>query len=206
MKFNTVCFVLAFVLCNSSAFSQFGVKAGVNFANVSGASSINKSNTSGYHVGVLLAPQTKSVIGSRTELIFSKQGYDYASGATTGEVDLNYLQFGQMLSINITKYFSLLAGAQTAYLLNAKVDSTGSSSGPSGVSRLMDLYNRFDYGFAVGAEAHPFKGILIGARFNKSLNKLYKSIAAAQAPSFTAEDAKNNVVQIYLGYRFGDDR
>jgi hypothetical protein len=36
--------------------AQFGVKAGVNFAKVSNASSINSSNKSGFNVGILLAP------------------------------------------------------------------------------------------------------------------------------------------------------
>ena len=106
-----------------------------------------------------------------------------------------------MMSVNITKYFSVMLGAQTAYLINAKVDSTNNNSGNS--SGIIDLYNRFDYGYAVGAEVHPYKGLLIGARYNVSLNKLYESMSTGQMPSFSSEDAKNNVVQVYAGWRFG---
>ena len=143
----------------------------------------------------------KIIISSRTELIFSRQGYDYKTSTNTGEVNLDYIQLGQMMSVNITKYFSVMLGAQTAYLINAKVDSTNNSSGNS--SGIMDLYNRFDYGYAVGAEVHPYKGLLIGARYNVSLNKLYESMSTGQMPSFSSEDAKNNVVQVYAGWRFG---
>lgn len=192
---------LLIILLPCLANAQFGLKAGINFANVSGSSSINSESRSGFHVGLLMAPPSKGIISSRSELIFSRQGYDYKSGSNTGNVNLDYIQFGQMMSINISKYFSLLAGAQTAYLLNAKVDSTG-NNGSNG-NDIMSLYNRFDYGYALGAEAHPYKGLIIGLRYNVSLNKLYESVQSGQMPSFTSEDAKNNVVQIFAGWRFG---
>ncbi|MEP7257656.1 MAG: hypothetical protein ABI687_04700 [Flavitalea sp.] len=50
--------------------AQIGLKAGLNFANVSKASSINSSSQSGFHAGILLAPFTKSVISSVTEVLF----------------------------------------------------------------------------------------------------------------------------------------
>ena len=46
-------------------------------------------------------------------------------------------------------------------------------------------------------------GLLIGARYNVSLAKVYKDLQSFQQPSFTSEDAKNNVVQLYAGWRFG---
>ncbi len=185
------------------AYAQFGLKAGINFANVSSSESFNSESRSGFHVGLLIAPPSKKIISSRTELVFSRQGYDYKSSTNTGNVNLDYIQFGQLMSINITKFISLLAGAQTAYLLNAKVDSSNNNGGNGGANGIMSLYNRFDYGYALGAEIHPFKGLIIGARYNVSLNKLYESVQTGQRPSFTSEDAKNNVVQVFAGWRFG---
>lgn len=185
-------------------YAQIGIKGGLNFANVSKASSINSSSRSGFHVGIFLAPG-KGIIGSRTELMFSRQGYDYKKGVNTGSVNLDYIQMGQLMSINITKYFSLMFGAQTSYLISAQVDSTANGSGgTSGENQLLSLYNRVDYGYAVGAEVHPVLGLIIGVRYNVSLAKIYKDIQTGQRPSFTSEDAKNNVVQISVGWRFGN--
>lgn len=186
-----------------SLMAQVGLKAGLNFANVSNASSINNGNKSGFHVGVLLAPPSKKILSSRTELIFSRQGYDYKTGTNTGDVSLDYIQFGQLMSINITKYFSLMLGAQTAFLINARVDSSNGNGSNGSGNQIMDLYNRFDYGYAAAVEVHPFMGLLIGARYNVSLNNIYQSAMTGQMPSFSNEDAKNNVVQIYLGWRLG---
>lgn len=188
--------------------AQIGLKAGVNFANVGNASSINSSNQSGFLVGLFLAPPTKNIIASRTEIIYSKQGYNFQTSSKTGSVHLDYIIVPQLMGVNITKFVQLQLGAQMAFLLNAKGDSTNTSnpamSGP--YSSMMSYYNKFDYGYAAGAEIHPFKGLLIGARYNVSLGKLYKHLQTGQKPSFTAEDAKNNVVQIFAGWTFGNQQ
>lgn len=198
-KFILYCLCFAPLLCAA----QIGLKAGINFANVSNANALSSSNRSGFHVGLVLAPPSKKILSSRTELIFSRQGYNYKSASNSGEVNLNYIQFGQMMSINITKVFSLLLGAQTAYLLNASVDSTNASGNNTNSNGMLGLFNRFDYGYALGAEVHPFKGLLVGGRYNVSLNKLFESVQTGQRPSFSSQDAKNNVVQLYIGWRFG---
>lgn len=185
-----------------SLIAQIGIKAGLNFAKVSKASDINSGSKSGFHAGLFLAPPSKKIISSRTEILFSRQGYDYKNGSTTGEVDMDYIQMGQLMSINISKYFSLMFGAQTAYLISAKVDSS-TTSGSAVENKIMDFYNRIDYGYAIGVEVHPVAGLIIGARYNVSLAKVYKDLQGFQKPSFTSEDAKNNVIQISVGWRFG---
>jgi len=188
------------------SFGQLGIglKAGVNFANVSDASSINSNSRSGFLVGIFLAPSTKGILSSRTELIYSRQGYDFQSGTKTGNVNLDYILLPQLMGINITKFVQLQLGAQMAFLLNAKADTTTSSGSSNPYSGIMNYYNKFDYGFAVGAEIHPVMGLLIGARYNISLGKLYKDVENGQMPSFSASDAKNNVVQIFAGWIFGN--
>jgi len=186
------------------SFAQIGIKGGLNFARVSKASDVNAGSRSGFHVGLFIAPASKKIISSRTELIFSRQGYDYKTSANTGNVNLDYIQLGQLMSINITKYLSLMFGAQTAYLVSANVDSSNNiNTGNAYASDIMDLYNRIDYGYALGIEAHPLMGLIVGVRYNVSLAKVYKDIQSLQKPSFTSEDAKNNVVQLSVGWRFG---
>jgi len=186
--------------------AQFGVKAGLNFANVSNASSINNSSRTGFQAGIFLAPQAKKILSSRTELLFSRQGYNYKTGTNTGNVNLDYIMLPQFMAINITKYFQIQLGGQMAFLLNAKVDSSNGGSGSSGNS-ILDLYNKFDYGYGGGVEVHPVSGLLIGARVNISLGNLYKDIASTTpgtSPSYVPKvDIKNNVFQVFAGWAFG---
>jgi len=197
---------------NSSQHSiGIGVKAGLNFANVTNASSISSSNNTGFNAGILFAPPSKSLIGSTTELLFSRQGYNYATGTQTGSVNLDYIILQQLMDINITKFFQIQFGAQFAYLLNAKADSTQTyNTGNAEANAILDYYNRLEFGFGGGLEVHPFKGILVGARYNISLNNLYKaptsfpsgSTPPSFIPSTSSINLKNNVVMLYAGYRF----
>ena len=190
------------------SFSQIGIKAGINFANVTKSSDINNSSRSGFHGGLFMAPPSKGVMGFRTELLFSQQGYNYETGTNTGNVNLNYIVFPQYMTINITKVFQIQFGGQFAFLINAKADSsnnTGSGNNPYG--DLMDYYNTFDYGYGGGIEIHPIKGLLVGARFNISLSKLYKDMGTSSPgtpPSFIPDvDVKNNLFQVFAGWKFG---
>ena len=191
-------------------FAQIGLKAGLNFANVTKASSINGSSRSGFHVGLFLGGSTKKIFGFKTEFLYSKQGYDYQSGSKTGNVDLDYITSINLTCINITKYFQIQFGAQTAFLLNAKVDSSAGSTGNATFDKAMSFYNRFDYGFAGGIEIHPVSGLLIGARINISFNSLYKNFSdpsSGTPPSFVPKvDVKNNLFQIFAGWKFGGNK
>jgi hypothetical protein len=188
----------------------FGIKAGINFSDITNASQVNASSAAGFHAGIFLAPGGHSILGSRTELLYSLQGYDESNGQSTGSIRLGYLTLAQLVAINITKYFQLQFGGTLSYLLHAKADSSQPSTGNAEANAILSYYNRIDYGYAVGAEIHPYKGIIIGARYNVSLNNLYKQsfvpttgvgggIGTYTAPTI---NFKNNVVQVSLGYRF----
>ena len=204
-------FLTAVIIVPLFSLAQFGIKAGVNFANVTNASDINSGSESGFMAGIFLAPPSKGVMGFRTELIFSRQGYSYRTNTNTGVVNLDYILLPQLMQINITKFFSIQLGAQMAFLINAKADSTNSSGSSSPYGEIMDFYNKFDYGFAGGIEIHPFKGLLVGARYNISLGNLYKDPSSyemngGQPPSFIPPvDVKNNVLQIFAGWIFGNN-
>jgi len=181
-----------------------GFKVGLNFANVTNASDINASQETGFMVGVFFAPPSKSIISSKTELIFSRQGYNYKSGTNTGDVNLNYLIIPQSMGINITKYVQLEVGFQMAFLLNASVDSSKSSSSGNPYGAMMDYYNKFDYGLGAGITVFPIKNLLIGARYNLSFGDMYKQPEPGEPmpPFIPKVDAKNNVVQLFAGLRF----
>ena len=183
-----------------------GLKAGLNFANVTNASSINSSNKTGFLVGAFLAPHSSGVMGFRTELIFSRQGYDFKTNTSTGSVNLDYILLPQLTTISIGKIVQLQLGAQMAFLVNAKADSTNTQGDTNPYSAVMNYYNRFDYGAAAGIELHPFKSLLIGARYNISFGKTYKdpSTYSGMTPTFIPPNinAKNNVVQLFAGFTF----
>jgi hypothetical protein len=197
--------IAAILMVPLLSFAQIGIKAGINFSNITNASEINNSSRSGFMGGVFLAPQSKSIIGSRTELLYSRQGYNFKTGTSTGSVNLDYIVIPQFMAINITKFFQIQLGMQMAFLLNAKADSTSNTGviGPGPYGSMLSYYNKFDYGFGGGIEVHPVGGLVIGGRYNIGLGKLYKDLQTGQAPKFSVSDAKNNMFQIFTGWIFG---
>jgi hypothetical protein len=198
--------------------AQLGIKAGLNFTNVTNVSSINNQSSSGFNAGIFYTTPYTRVIGSKTELVFSRQGYNYETGAVTGKANLDYIMLPTYMCINITKYFQIQVGMQFGYLMNANVDSVNKNTAgiPGSVSGALSYYNRFSYSIGGGIEVHPFKGMLVGARLNVGLTNLYKmpdvsTITAMTAmttmnaqPSFVPDvNIKSNLLQIYLGWKFG---
>jgi len=191
--------------------AQFGVKAGLNSTDVTNASSINNTSSSGFNVGIFYSTPYKKILGSKTELVFSRQGYNYATGTVTGKVNLDYIMLPQYMCINITHFFQIQVGFQFAYLINAKADSSAPANPLSGTQygQLLDYYNRFTYGIGGGVEVHPYEGLLAGVRLNIALNDLYKipdqsTSGSVTPPSFVPTvNVKANLFQIYVGWRFG---
>jgi hypothetical protein len=203
MKIKTVGIVVLLALFSLPSHAGIGLKGGLNFANVTGASSINTSSRSGYVVGVFFGTPPMGLMGFRTELLFSRQGYDFGSNTTTGSVKLDYLIMPSLMVINLGKVAQIQVGGQIAYLLNGNV--SGAGTGDPATDKILDLFNRFDYGLAGGVEVTPLKWFLIGARLNLSLGNLYKdpsSFAEGTPSFFPSVKAKNNVVQMYAGFQF----
>src|SRR5271154_3419290 len=109
------------------AMSQIGIKAGWNFTDVTSASSISTSSSSGYNLGIFYTTSYAKIIGSKTELVYSRQGYNYATGNVSGKVNMDYIMLPEYFCINITKFFQIHVGEEMAYLINATADSTVTS-------------------------------------------------------------------------------
>jgi hypothetical protein len=202
-------FILLIVSSPVLVCAQFGLKAGLNFTDVTNVSSVNNQSSSGFNAGVFYTTPYTKVLGSKTELVFSRQGYNYATSTVTGKVNLDYIMLPTYMCINITKYFQIQLGMQFGYLMNANADSTNkNNTGMSGsLNSAVNFYNRFSYSLGGGVEVHPFKGTLVGARINVSLTNLYKMPDATtinESPSFVPDvNIKSNLFQIYVGWTFG---
>jgi hypothetical protein len=184
--------------------SKIGIKAGYNFSNVVGSqSSFDPQHNNGYMVAGFFSHGKKNGLGYRSELVYSKQGYSFDDGGKNTDVMNDYLYMPHLMTYTIANVVQLQAGAQIGVLLNAK-KTTGNKD-----SSITDLMNRFDYGFAGGVEVYPFKGLIIGARYNLGLGKMYKQYEQSSTttpyplpfdPATT--NLKNGILQLFIGYRF----
>jgi hypothetical protein len=183
--------------------SKFGIKAGYNFSNVVGSgSSFDPQHNNGYMVAAFFGSSNKNGLGYRSELVYSKQGYSFDDGGKNTDVMNDYLYMPHLMTYTIAHVVQIQAGAQIGVLLNAKKTS-GSTD-----SSITDLMNRFDYGFAGGVEVYPFKGLIVGTRYNLGLGKMYKQYEPTPTTPYplpfdpSTTNLKNGILQLFIGYRF----
>lgn len=185
--------------------SHLGLKVGTNWSYLSGSTAGFKANNStGFMVSAFYAPTSRTGRGFRSEIVFSRQGYNFDNGGKNTEVMNDYVYLPQMATFGIGKFFQLQAGAQIGFLLNSKASNGVKDSSITGIM------NRIDYGFAAGVELNPIKGFLIGGRYNLGLGKLYKQYEQSSTTPMPfplpfnpdKTDMKNGMVQVFVGYRF----
>ncbi|HYO22640.1 MAG TPA: outer membrane beta-barrel protein [Flavisolibacter sp.] len=190
---------------NGQPKKPFGVKGGVNTNYMSSLRSFDAKNNIGFFAGVFYAPATKSRFGSRSEILFSRQGYDYSSNQQTGTVRLDYLMLPQLFTVNFTRFLQVQAGVQMAILLRGAVDSSASPSSVPNPAKPTDVFARFHFGYAAGLESNPIGGLTIGARYNLFLNLLDNNGGQPAVPAYVPDYSgrlKHGTFQFSVGYRF----
>ena len=111
---------------------QFGVKAGVNYANVydSQGEKFSADGKFGFAGGGFLSIPISKFLGIQPEILFSQKGFQ-ATGSLLG-YDYkythtgNYLDIPIMFSLKPSEYISIVAGPQYSYLLSSKNEFTSS--------------------------------------------------------------------------------
>jgi hypothetical protein len=185
---------------------KIGLKAGYNFSKVVGNTpNFSPKSNNGFMVAAFFAPASKGM-GYRTELVFSRQGFSFDQSGKVQNVSQDYIYMPHLTTFTIAKKVQLQAGGQVGYLLNAKKSSSNEGSSEA----VTEYMNRFDYGFAGGIEVYPFKGLLVGGRYNVSLGNIYNTSSYSTTNPmpyplpFNPEEVKgkNAVVQFFVGYRF----
>ena len=162
---------------------KFGVKLGLNIANISGDIEDNKS-LFGANLGGFAEIKLSDKLAFQPELLFSMQGSKYEDIATK----LNYINIPLLAKYNLNEKFSVLAGPQIGFLMSAKLkDSTKSVD-------IKEGFNTTDFGLNVGAGYNVTENILVDARYNFGLSNILKD-----ADGFSQ---KNSVFQLSIGYKF----
>jgi hypothetical protein len=183
---------------------SFAIKLGASYQHMTSFKSFSIGDNFGFFAGVYFQPPTASRFSFRSELILSRQGYDYSSSHQTGNVMLTYLMLPQLATFRINKFLELHAGGQVALLLGANVDSSVNPSSVPSLEKASSYFNRFNYGAALGFDVSPSKGSFIGARYNLFFDT-FKGKTGATVPGYVPDysgNVKNGLLQLYVGFRF----
>ncbi|RAJ05070.1 outer membrane protein with beta-barrel domain [Chitinophaga skermanii] len=169
----------------------FGVKGGLNIANVSNTSS-DATRTSGF-AGGLAQIEINENWSVQPEIMFSGQGFKYndiARREITGAI--NYINVPVMVQYYLIPEFNLEAGAQVGIKVGAKYKRNGDSN------NVNSDFTTADFGLGFGC-AYEFPIHLgISARYMFGIT----DIAKAGVANLSDGAQRNSVAQIGVFYKF----
>lgn len=183
-----------------------GIKGGLNLSSLSTDGNSDKNLNPGFHAGVFTKIPLSESLSIQPELLYSGKGIKLnfdESAVADGEAkfNLNYVDLPVKLVFNLAEDFSFEVGPYVSYLLGANVDTDGEVFGAdiSSEDELdRDHFNTFDYGFTAGL-GFDFDPMIVGFNYNLGL----KQVADDDDVSYDLiGDAKNMVIQAYVGFKF----
>jgi len=176
---------------------KFGLKAGVNLANISnGTADIDFSPKmkTDFHAGVVAnfhfgyrnegSPAGTGIFGLQPELLYSRQGFTFDGNA----YNFDYLALPVMLKFYVTRDVNIEAGPFFSYLLGV---SPNTSVIDGAQIALSDLKGGLDAGFGVGAGFEMKSGLTVGVRYLLGLSNMAENLAW-----------KNNAIALSVGWLF----
>jgi len=179
---GVMCFLVNYVVKAQTAHAQFGLKAGVNMANIHVDNSEYDSRT-GFYVGGLAHIHITRHFAIQPEVMYSSQGAELGS---TKYID-NYINVPVLVQYMTNTGFRLQTGPQVGFLTSAKNKSEGIEVD------VKDQLNTVDFAWSFGASYLSKTGLGLDARYNLGLSNVNDNESV---------EAKNRVFQLGAFYQF----
>src|SRR5690554_4565202 len=103
----------------TTAFAQeidLGIKAGVNFANISDVN-VDLSSRTGFQAGIFAGIKFTDKVGVQADLLYSQQGAEFDAG----KFDLSYVNVPVVLKYYVVQGLNLQAGPQFGFIVDDKI-------------------------------------------------------------------------------------
>ncbi|WP_187261054.1 porin family protein [Pontibacter beigongshangensis] len=194
---KAILFVLFVVLAHQNfAQTSYGIKGGFNWVRLNVNSEDPYYEKWGYpykpafHVGLYSKYNMSERFSVNPELLFSNKGYISNNTSEGAKVysHLNYLNLPVMAGLKLFKRMDLLFGPEFGYLLNR------------GAKYNKEQYNRFDAGYALGANLHAGEKVYISFRYSYGLTSVINP-DKSQPPATEKVSFQNQSYQFSIGYR-----
>ncbi len=155
---------------------DLGIKAGVNFSNITDASEL--SNRTGFVVGAFVGGKLNDKLGIQGDLLYSQQGAE----ADPEKIDLNYVNIPVVVKYFLTEGLNIQAGPQFGFIVDDNIKQVFNNIAEA---------ESFDLTGVVGIGYDLPMGVRIDGRYNFGLTDVIKE-----------GNGKNTVVTLSVGYSF----
>ena len=161
---------------------DFGLKGGLNIANISGGD-VDRNNLFTFHIGGFTELHINEKFSIQPELFYTRQGSETENML---KVKIDYLAIPLLAKYYLADKFSIEAGPQISFLINDKIKFNDSSIPDAETDAAS-----FDFGLNLGFGYDVSTNMFVQARYNFGITTI------AENP-----DVTNSVFQISLGYKF----
>lgn len=175
-KLFFTCFLLLFTLNSKAQGIDLGIKAGVNFAELTDASDFNRKT--GYTFGVFAGIKFSDKIGIQGDLLYSAQGVD--------DIDLNYVNVPIVLRYFIVGKLNIQVGPQFGFVVDDNIKDVFKNTAES---------KTFDLSGVVGLGYDLPLGFRVAGIYNFGFSD-------AIDHSNNINLGKNSVFNLSVGYSF----
>ena len=185
MKNIKIIFVilLVFSLSNKSVAQGLGIRAGANFATVTGGDIPQVGGITGYYAGVYYQMSLiKDFLYLQPEVQYSSQGFSSKEFGETVDYSMDYITLPILAKIYVIKIFSFEAGPQFGFNISDSFETENSKG---------YTVETFDPGLALGFNINLPLGLYLDARYVYSFSEVVADT-----------NEKNQVFQAGLGFKF----
>ncbi|HEX8506715.1 MAG TPA: porin family protein [Hymenobacter sp.] len=192
------------------AHAQFGVKGGLNVAELTGREGESSSYKAFYHVGVFYQANLLGPLSIQPEVQYSVAGGSLKSAFSNYDNELHYLTVPVLAKLTVGPVF-VEAGPQFGVLLSAnqsgrlQVDLAEDGTPAYGnVSRpATGSFKRGDFSVVGGVGLKLASNFSLGGRLVAGLNDIndVKNLSGINDPRL-----QNRVFQVYAAFQFGDGK
>ena len=188
----------ALLVCASSSWAQgldFGVKGGVNIANVD-VSDDGAAPSFDPRIGLVAGGFVRMPVASwlavQAEGLYAEKGARVEESGVDAKLILNYLEVPVLARVPLGRLFYVTGGPSMAFLLQAKVRTR--FSGATEDIDISDDVQSFDFGLAMGGGVELGR-LIIDGRYTLGLRD-------ADKDTTDATTTKNRTISFTAGFRF----
>ena len=190
---TTFALVIALLVSAGTATAQtsFGVKAGLNLANLSideAEDTFEPENRTGFVAGVFVTIRGGGIFAFQPEVLVSNQGAKFSDTVGSGSAKIDYLQVPLLARIGPSNV-GIVVGPSIGYRINAKLSGGGLTEDED----FSDQIERMDVGLVAGVTGDIGRLVLDG-RYTWGLTNIEKEA--------TADKTRNRVISFTVGLRF----
>jgi opacity protein-like surface antigen len=194
---------------------KFGVKAGLNVAQIGGGTIENNGVSTdvdasdilaGFHVGGYVNFNFGPILGLQPEVVFSMQGDKESEGGVDVTTRLNYINVPVLLDIKPFTGFSILVGPQIGINMYKSMSAGDESISGSDLGDFLEAngtkINTIDFAAVLGVQYTFIGHLTVGARYNFGLTSALGLTDAAKDAGRSLSGGANRVIQVSVGWTF----